>query len=150
MAGGFTIDVNKIALFRKFLLESFERLKLKSSKAVDLFLDTIISPSAVNEKFYEEIEFLAPFGSGNNEPKFAIENLKVIKSNIIGKNHIKSILIGSDGSIIKSIAFNAKDSPLESFLDKKNKKKFSIAGKMNLNDWKGNKSVQFIIEDISL
>ena len=150
MAGGFTVDVNKINLFRKFLLQNFERLKLKSSKVVDLFLDTIIAPSAVNEKFYEEIEFLAPFGSGNNEPKFAIENLKVIKSNIIGNNHIKSILIGKDGSVIKSIAFNAKDSPLEGFLDNKNKKKINIAGKMNLNEWKGNKSVQFIIEDISL
>jgi len=150
MAGGFTVDVNKINLFRKFLLQNFERLKLKSSKVVDLFLDTIIAPSAVNEKFYEEIEFLAPFGSGNNEPKFAIENLKVIKSNIIGNYHIKSILIGKDGSVIKSIAFNAKDSPLEGFLDNKNKKKINIAGKMNLNEWKGNKSVQFIIEDISL
>jgi single-stranded-DNA-specific exonuclease len=150
MAGGFTVDVNKINLFRKFLLQNFEKLKLKSSKVVDLFLDTIIAPSAVNEKFYEEIEFLAPFGSGNNEPKFAIENLKVIKSNIIGNHHIKSILSGKDGSVIKSIAFNAKDSPLEGFLDKKNKKKINIAGKMNLNEWKGNKSVQFIIEDISL
>ena len=30
------------------------------------------------------------------------------------------------------------------------KKKFNIAGKMNLNDWKGNRSIEFIIEDISL
>ena len=150
MAGGFTLDANNINLFRKFLLQNFEKLKLKSSKVVDLFLDTIIAPSAVNEKFYEEIEFLGPFGSGNNEPKFAIENLKVIKSNIIGNHHIKSILSGNDGSVIKSIAFNGKDSPLEGFLDKKNKKKINIAGKMNLNEWKGNKSVQFIIEDISL
>ena len=51
---------------------------------------------------------------------------------------------------IKSIAFNAKDSPLEPFLSKKNKKRFNIAGKMNLNEWKGKKSVEFIIEDISL
>jgi len=150
MAGGFTVDASKINLFRKFLLQNFEKLKLKSSKVVDLFLDTIIAPSAVNEKFYEEIEFLAPFGSGNNEPKFVIENLKVIKSNIIGNYHIKSILSGNDGSVIKSIAFNAKDSPLEGFLDNKNKKKINIAGKMNLNEWKGNKTVQFIIEDISL
>jgi len=59
-------------------------------------------------------------------------------------------LCGKDGSVIKTIAFNAKNSLLEPFLDKKNKKKFNIAGKMNLNDWKGNRSIEFIIEDISL
>ena len=29
-------------------------------------------------------------------------------------------------------------------------KKFNIAGKMNLNEWRGKKSIEFIIEDISL
>ena len=35
----------------------------------------------LNEKFYKEINYLAPFGSGNTEPKFVLENLKVILSN---------------------------------------------------------------------
>ena len=34
---------------------------------------------------------LSPFGSGNSEPKFVIEDIKVIKTNIVGNNHIKSI-----------------------------------------------------------
>ena len=37
------------------------------------------------KNFYNEIEKLAPFGSGNSEPKFVIENLKVISSNIVAK-----------------------------------------------------------------
>ena len=55
-----------------------------------------------------------------------------------------------DGTVIKSIAFNAKDSPIEPFLNKKNKKKINIAGKINLNEWKGKKSIQFVIEDLAL
>ena len=55
-----------------------------------------------------------------------------------------------DGSVIKSIAFNAKSSPLEPFLSKNNKKRFNIAGKMNLNEWRGRKNIEFIIDDISL
>ena len=150
MAGGFTIKKKNIPAFRDFLIKSFEKSQLKSSRVADLYLDSVIAPSALNEKFYDEIEYLAPFGSGNNEPKFAIEDLKVIASNFVGYNHIKSVLCGKDGSVIKTIAFNAKNSLLEPFLDKKNKKKFNIAGKMNLNDWKGNRSIEFIIEDISL
>ena len=61
-----------------------------------------------------------------------------------------SILSGKDGTIIKSIAFNAINGPMELILNKKNKKKFNIAGKMSLNEWKGKKNIEFIIEDISL
>ena len=150
MAGGFTIKKENISVFKKFLLKNYEKLHLVPSKFADLYLDSLIAPSALNEKFYDEIECLAPFGSGNNEPKFAIEDLQVITSNFVANNHIKSVLCGKDGSVIKSIAFNAKNSPLEPFLNKSNKKKINIAGKMSSNNWRGNRSIEFIIEDIAL
>ena len=150
MAGGFTIKKENIPLFRDFLIKNFKKSKLSSSKIVNLYLDSIIAPSALNEEFYSEIERLAPFGSGNSEPKFVIENLQVITSDLVADKHIKTVLYAKDGSVIKSIAFNAKDSPLELYLNKKNKKKFNIAGIMNLNEWRGKKSVEFIIEYISL
>ena len=77
----------------------------------------------MNEEFYEKINVLGPFGSGNSEPKFVIENLKVISSKIVAEKHIKSILCGKDGTIINSIAFNAKDSLLDTLLKTNNKKK---------------------------
>ena len=33
---------------------------------------------------------------------------------------------------------------------KKNKKTFNIVGKLSLNEWKGKKKVEFIIDDISV
>ena len=93
---------------------------------------------------------LSPFGSGNPEPKFIIENLKTINGKIVGETHIKSILIGEDGSTIKSIAFNAIESNLASYLLKKSNKLFNIAGKLSLNEWRGQSNVEFIIDDISV
>ena len=150
MAGGFTIKKENISLFRDFLIKNFEKSQLNSSKNANLYLDSIIAPSALNEDFYSEIEKLAPFGSGNNEPKFVIEDLQVIASYLVADKHIKTVLSGKDGSVIKSVAFNAKDSPLEPFLNKKNKRDLNIAGKMNLNEWRGKKDIEFIIEDVSL
>ena len=126
------------------------RKKKDTSSEINLYLDSTIAPSALNLEFYEEIDFLSPYGSGNNEPKFVIENLRVIKSEIVGNEHIKSLLSGKDGSVFKSFAGNAKNTPLESYLNKNNKKKFNIAGKVKLNEWRGKKSVEFIIEDISI
>ena len=150
MAGGFTIKKENISLFREYLIKNFKKSNLSSSKVVNLYLDSIIAPSALNEEFFYEIEKLAPFGSGNSEPKFVIENLQVITSHLVADRHIKNVLSGNDGTIIRSVAFNAKDSPLEPFLNKKNKKKFNIAGKMNLNEWRGKKDIEFIIEDVSI
>ena len=100
--------------------------------------------------FYSKINTLAPFGSGNPEPKFAIENLKTINSKIVGEKHIKSILLGPDGSSIKTIAFNAVENDIGAYLLNKNKKTFNIAGKLSLNEWRGQKNVEFIIDDISV
>jgi len=149
MAGGFTIDKKNIDLLKLYLIENFKKLQLSTTRIVNLYLDSTLAPTALNFDFYEEINSLGPFGTGNNEPKFVIENLKVIKSNFVGNNHIKSILNGKDGTVIKSIAFNAKNSPLETFLVN-SKKIINIAGKLSLNEWKGKKNIEFVIEDISL
>ena len=115
-----------------------------------LFLDSVIAPTALNENFIHEINSLAPFGSGNAEPKFVIENIKVLSSYLVGDMHIKTILLGKDGSTFKGFAWNAKNTPLEQLLDQKIKKNINVAGKMRLNEWRGKKEVEFIIEDISL
>ena len=150
MAAGFTIKKDSIPVFRDFLIKSFNKKITDKSKVINLYLDTIIAPSAINEEFFLEVEKLGPFGSGNNEPKFVIEDIKVISSQIVGDNHIKSILIGKDGKVFNGFSWNGKNTPLEQFLDKANKKKINIAGRMRLNEWKGKKKVEFMIEDISV
>ena len=104
----------------------------------------------MNHDFYNEINSLSPFGSGNPEPKFVIKNLELIKSTIVGDKHIKSILVGQDGSVVKSVTFNAVETDLEAYLFAKNQKKINIFGKLSLNEWKGKKNVEFIIDDISV
>ena len=109
MAGGFSIKKEKIPIFRELLIKNFERLYTTSSEDINLYLDSIIAPSALNEIFFEEINLLSPFGSGNLEPNFVIENIKVLSSNLVKNRHIKSLLIGNDGTTFNSFAWNAKN-----------------------------------------
>ena len=119
MAGGFSIQIENINKFKDFVFKKFKGINenLKSDKP--LLLDSIIAPSAVNLDFYNKVALLSPFGSGNPEPRFVIENVKTINGKIVGEKHIKSVLIGQDGSTIKSIAFNATDNVLGGYLIKK-------------------------------
>ena len=150
MAGGFTIDVNNIEKFKEFVLKKFKNSVGNLAKEKSLYLDSIISPAALNLDFFNKIDSLAPFGSGNPEPKFVIENLKTMNSKVIKNKHIKSVLLGQDGSIIKTIAFNSAGNEIGAYLLKKDKKLFNIAGKLSLNEWKGQSNVEFIIDDISV
>ncbi len=150
MAGGFSIKEEKIEEFKDFINKCFLKIKKDFKKNDEIFYDSIISPAALNENFYQEINSLSPFGSGNPEPRFVIENLVILKSSIVGEKHIKSVLAGDDGSTVKSVTFNAVSSNLESYLLANNRKKINIFGKLSLNEWKGKKNVEFIIDDISV
>ena len=150
MAGGFSINIKNIEKFKEFVFRRFRNINEDLTSEKPLYLDSTISPAAVNLDFYNKVNNLAPFGSGNPEPKFIIENLKTVNSKIVGEKHIKSILIGMDGSSIKTIAFNALENDLGAYLLKNNNKIFNIAGKLSLNEWKGQSNVEFIIDDISV
>jgi single-stranded-DNA-specific exonuclease len=150
MAAGFTIDMKKIQEFKEFLFRKFKSININLEDKKKYYFDAQIAPSAVNIDFFEKINLLAPFGSGNLEPRFLIEDLKVVNSKIVGEKHIKSVLLGSDSSILKTISFNSVDTELSSYLLKKNTKNFNIVGKLSLNEWRGQKNVEFIIDDISV
>ena len=136
--------------FKKFIFKKFDRINIELKKIKPLYLDSKIAPTAVNIEFYEKVNILSPFGSGNPEPRFIIENLKTINGKVVGNNHIKSVLISSEGTSFKTIAFNASDTNLSSYLLQKSNNTFNIAGKLSLNEWKGQKNVEFIIDDISV
>ena len=150
MAGGFSIDTKNIEKLKEFVFKKFRSVNEDITSNKPIYLDSILSPTAINLDFYNKVNNLAPFGSGNPEPKFIIENLKTVNGKIVGEKHIKSVLIGKDGSSIKTIAFNAVENDLGAYLLKKNNKPFNIAGKLSLNEWKGQSNVEFIIDDISV
>ena len=150
MAGGFSIDENKIQDFKNFIIKKFSKVEKKINKTDTLFYDSKISPSALNLDFFLEINSLSPFGSGNPEPRFVIEDLELLKSSIVGEKHIKSFFSAKDGSVVESVTFNAIKTDLEGYLLSKKRKKINIFGKLSLNEWKGRKNVEFIIDDISV
>ena len=150
MAAGFTINLQKIKEFKEFIFRKFNSINMNLEDKKKYYYDVEIAPSAVNIEFFEKINLLAPFGSGNLEPRFLIRGLNVVNSKIVGEKHVKSVLVGSDSSSIKTISFNTVNTDLSTYLLKKNRKNFNIVGKLSLNEWRGQKNVEFIIDDISV
>ena len=150
MAGGFSININNIETFKEFLIKKYNNLGIKNDNLKNLYLDSLILPTALNVEFYKNIEILSPFGAGNPEPKFIIEDLKLANSNIIANKHIKAIFYSKSNEVIKTIAFNSVGTVLESYLIKNNKSTMNIAGTLISNYWNGKNNIEFVINDISV
>ena len=150
MAGGFSININNIETFKEFLIKKYNNLGIKNDNLKNLYLDSVVLPTALNTEFYKNIEVLSPFGAGNPEPKFIIEDLKLANSNIIANKHIKAIFYSKSNEVVKTIAFNSVGTVLESYLIKNNKSTMNIAGTLISNYWNGKNNIEFVINDISV
>ena len=150
MAAGFTINMNKINQFKEFVFRKFKSININLEEKKNYYFDVEIAPSAINIDFFEKMNILSTFGAGNPEPRFIIKKLKLVNSKIVADKHIKVVLTGSDSTTFKAISFNSVDTIIGSYLTKKNMKLLDIAGKLSLNEWRGQKNVEFIIDDISV
>ena len=149
MAAGFTIEKNKIIVLKKYLNEIFLKKMKKKFITDKISIDAIISPSALNSNFYEEMNLMKPFGPGNSKPTFLIEDLNVYKFKILKNKHISSILVSKDKTYINAISFNSYGTLIHDYLMQKSKK-LNLVGKLNLNEWGGKKNIQLIIDDIAI
>ena len=111
--------------------------------------DTEISGSVINKNLYSEINKLAPFGNENSLPIFLIKNVIIIKSGLVGYNHVKSVIKPTKGASINSICFNCANTKMGQYL-LSYKKKINIIGQITENSFNNKKSIQLNIKDLFL
>jgi single-stranded-DNA-specific exonuclease len=150
MAAGFSIEENKINDLKNFLISKFKSAKPNFVQNNFIEIDGILSANAVNEKTYEEVSKLGPFGSGNSEPKFIVEDLSMIKINFENDFLLKVLFKNSSGLYLHGICFKNNKEKVIDYLKNFKNHKFHIAGKLSCNDWNKQRVIEFIIEDISL
>ena len=98
------------------------------------------------------IEALGPFGISNPEPRFIFSDIRIIKADIVGKDHVRCILgsqmAGGMGGSLKAMAFRCADVQLGQSLLGSNGRNCQILGKLKLNKWQGLNRPEIIIEDV--
>ena len=130
MAAGFSIKEDNLKTLDNFIQKDY----LKNNKNFELIFkyDSEIPGSVINKNLYNEINKLAPYGSGNSLPIFLIKNVKIIKSRLVGDNHISSVIKPNTGASINSICFNSVNNKIGEYL-LSYKKKVNIIVK-NIDD----------------
>ncbi|MBP7335831.1 single-stranded-DNA-specific exonuclease RecJ [Niveispirillum sp.] len=150
MAAGFTVEREKIDDLRAFLRDRIARQLDDAGPLVpSLSLDGALSVRAANPDLLRHLEKLAPYGTGNSEPRFAVTDARIVKADVVGAEgkHVRCILTGSDGSRLKSIAFRAMDGDLGPALLQSGGRPMHLAGTLRPDRWNGNDGVQLLIDD---
>jgi single-stranded-DNA-specific exonuclease len=147
MAAGFSIKKTNITLLDDFIQNDF--IKKNKSFEFDFKYDSEISASVINENFYNQVIKLGPFGNGNYSPIFFIKKLKILKSKIVGENHITAIVKPVVGVPIKIICYNCINTTLGNYL-LSYKKHINIIGELTKNSWNNKNSIQLNIKDLFL
>lgn len=144
MAAGLSIEEENIEKFREQLNQNCtlteEDLRPK------IVIDVAMPISYITKELVEQISLLEPFGKGNVKPIFAQKGLRVLDSNIIGKNKnvVKLKLLDPQGAIIEGIYFGEADDFMNFIREKDS---ISITYYPEINRFRGRESFQIIIQN---
>ncbi|MCH8347117.1 MAG: single-stranded-DNA-specific exonuclease RecJ [Proteobacteria bacterium] len=147
MAAGLTVPADQLPALREFLENKLEQAVTGARQDRRLALDGVLSANGATVDLASRLEQLGPFGSGFASPLFAFADLALIKSDLVGKNHVRTIFAGKDGGRIKGIAFRAAETGLGQALLKGQGKTFHLAGRLKRDQWQGVERVDIQIED---
>ena len=147
MAAGFTLENTKISELENFMDIHISQL-IKDNKIVPTAkVDGVLSLQAASNSLITDINKLGPFGSGNSEPRFGFESIRIGRSMVVGQNHVKCYLSGLDGSSLSAIAFNCVDTKLGENLLNHSNLPLHVIGRLKLNSWQGKTNPQLLIDD---
>jgi single-stranded-DNA-specific exonuclease len=149
MAAGLTIDDARIDELREFLVARLRPQWETSHDARTLRLDAILSPPGVTLELAERINAAAPFGQGFAEPRFALLGVRVAYAERVGADHVRFSLTDESGQRVNGIVFRQADQPIGHALLGGSGETWHVAGRLKLDEWRGNRRVQFHLEDIA-
>ena len=144
-AAGLSLSASDIDAFSK-KINHYASTTLKDEDMVkSIELDLRLNPTDINMRTAEALSVLEPLGAENEKPIFSLCNIPVLTASKIGVDgkHLK-LSLGSQKNLINAVGFGMGEYAdyLKSgdFID--------VAFNLDINDFRGTKSVQLILKDI--
>ncbi|SNR25770.1 single-stranded-DNA-specific exonuclease RecJ [Puniceibacterium sediminis] len=147
MAAGLTVKRDSVEAAMTRLGTLLERQGAGQGGAVDLRLDGILMPGAASLELLEQLEAAGPFGAGAAAPRYVFPDVQIGFAKQVGQSHLKISFGDGLGARIDAICFGALDGPLGPALRDHGGKRFHLAGRLEVNEWGGRRSVQLRLED---
>ena len=147
-ACGLSFDQKNIVPLQIALEEEAGKQKFDPMVKQHLPIAMKLAPADVTQQLYNDIQRVAPFGPGNMEPVFELNNVKVVDVKTMGQEHqhLKFSIV-SDKKNLTVVAFGQGN--LATLLSAPTGQ-INLAVKVSLNEWRGKKTVQLMLEDLQI
>ena len=146
MAAGLTVAEDSLADAMTRLETLLARQGAAARGPADLRCDGALTPGGVTVDLCEMLEAAGPWGAAAPAPRFALPGLRVQGLRPMGARHLA--MRATDGATrIDAVAFGAADGPLGQFLRETAGGRLHLAGRVEINDWRGRRTARLRIED---
>lgn len=148
MAAGLTIESGKLNALADFLDERLSRAVATAQAQQSLLLDLSVAPRGLNPALVESLESAGPYGVGWPGPRIAVGPVRMIKADIVGKDHVRMIVSGRDGASFKAVAFRAAETELgQTLLHGTQGRQLWLAGRAKIDDWASRPQAELHVDD---
>ena len=148
MAAGLTITADKIDAFGEWLDERLANDVARASASKALLVDAVLTPRGLQPAFIDAIEAAGPYGIGWPGPRIVTGPVRVVKCDIVGKDHVRAIVSGDDGGSFKAMAFRQGESVLgQQLLHGERGQKYWLSGRAKIDDWGATPKAELHIDD---
>lgn len=146
-AAGLRIEFRQLEPFA----EDFDRA-VREQNGQEVFQPTLtvdgsLSVAMANRGLFNNIQQLQPFGTGNPEPVFVLDQLRVVSSQPLKDRHVRCNLVDAAGFRLEAIAFRSLPGPLGEGLLNHQRGVLDVAGNLSLNRYQGTERMQLLIRD---
>ncbi len=141
LAAGVTLQTERIGEWRQAINTFYGSLKLEDQERyllpkADTTIENFLS---LDEALVSELAQLEPYGNGNAEPIFCVQNVRVVERRTLGVDgqHVKYTFADGAGKTFQCIAFNATDKFVAEIGEMVN-----AWLEISVNEWQGRRSVE--------
>jgi single-stranded-DNA-specific exonuclease len=150
MAAGLTVARDKIDALADWLDERLATDVAKASGTKVLLIDAIVAPRGLNTIFVDAMESAGPYGTGWPGPRVVTGPLRIIKCDIVGKDHVRAIVAGDDGQPFKAMAFRQGETVLgQTMLHADRGRRYWFTGRAKVDDWGATPKAELHVDDIA-
>ena len=146
MAAGLQIKLENLDKFSFFLKQNFKQFSKDLFKKIELF-DSKLSVNEINNELLDVLDQMEPYGKGNPEPQFIIEDIKIDHFKILKEKHLLIFFQNSFLLNLKAICFNCIGTKLGEYLMDFKNHRFNIGCSIKKDDFKETLQPQIIIKD---
>ena len=146
MAAGMSLTQAQLKPF-----EAFMNAEIKKS---DYFRDGLVTQADVQLQsgqltvnLIDAFNQLQPFGAGNPTPEVILEGMEIRDIRILKETHLK-LTLSNGNEPLTGLLWGGVETPLGDFLQNASDSRIDILGEPQINEFRGKRSPQIIIEDI--